>query len=75
MAISVEQIHIWRRSPSETERLEFKEAETQFDFQKLCQYCVSLANDGGGHLLLGIANAPPQPVVGTFLGPFGDHAH
>ncbi|MGC8508861.1 MAG: ATP-binding protein [Thiomonas sp.] len=29
------------------------------------QYCVALANEGGGILLLGIADKPPRPVVGS----------
>jgi predicted HTH transcriptional regulator len=59
------QIDVWRGSASETQRLEFKEAKNQFDNEKLFQYCVALANEGGGHLLLGINNVPPRPVVGT----------
>src|SRR5581483_398046 len=35
------------------------------DYGKLCEYCVALANEGGGHLLLGVADKPPRPVVGT----------
>lgn len=60
-----EQIDLWRQSPSERQRLEFKEAKTQFDNRRLYEYCVVLANEGGGHLLLGIADKPPRPVVGT----------
>jgi ATP-dependent DNA helicase RecG len=60
-----EQIDIWRQSPSETQRLEFKEAKNQYDFLRLNEYCVALANEGGGHLLLGIADAPPRAVVGS----------
>ena len=60
-----EQIDRWRAARSEDQRLEFKEAKAQFDFTKLCRYCVALANEGGGHLLFGVANAPPRPVVGT----------
>jgi predicted HTH transcriptional regulator len=45
--------------------LEFKEAKIQFDTRKLSEYCVALANEGGGVLLLGAANHPPRPVVGT----------
>jgi ATP-dependent DNA helicase RecG len=65
MAIKVEQIDFWRSLPSETEVLEFKEAKNQFDNTKLCRYCVAIANEGGGHLLLGIKNEPPRIVVGT----------
>ena len=59
------QIDIWRQSPSEHQRLEFKEAKTQFDIRKLCEYCVAIANEGGGLLVLGVADQPPRAVVGT----------
>src|SRR5690606_831853 len=60
-----EQIDIWRSARSETQNLEFKEAKTQFNNTKLYKYCVALANEGGGYLLLGIADKPPRPVVGS----------
>jgi len=60
-----EQVDLWRRAPSENQRLEFKEAKNQFDFGRLQQYCVALANEGGGTLLLGVADKPPRPVVGS----------
>lgn len=60
-----EQIDIWRSAPSEHQRLEFKEAKNQYDFGKLCKYCVALANEGGGTLLFGVADQPPRPVVGS----------
>lgn len=63
--IAVEQVDLWRNSPSETQNLEFKEAKNQYDTTKLCHYCVALANEGGGHLLLGIQDKPPRAVVGT----------
>ena len=65
MSTTLEQIDLWRSASSEHQRLEFKEAKTQFDFGKLCKYCVALANEGGGQMLLGIADKPPRPVVGT----------
>src|SRR3954471_5809112 len=65
LAPSIERIDAWRLAPSETQHLEFKEARTQFDEYKLRQYCVALANEGGGHLLLGIADQRPRSVVGT----------
>jgi ATP-dependent DNA helicase RecG len=55
MTITPQQIDLWRQSASEHQRLEFKEAKLQFDYVKLLKYCVALANEGGGHLLLGIA--------------------
>lgn len=65
MAISVDQIDYWRSLPTETEVLEFKEAKNQYDTDKLYEYCVAIANEGGGHFLLGIRNTPPRMVVGT----------
>lgn len=65
MTITTAQIDLWRQLPSETQRLEFKEAKTQYDTRKLHKYCVALANEGGGYLLLGIADKPPRVVVGT----------
>jgi predicted HTH transcriptional regulator len=59
------QIDVWRSVRSERQQLEFKEAKNSFDWEKLTAYCVALANEGGGHLILGIADAPPRPVVGT----------
>lgn len=65
MATTAEQIDLWRQAQSEHQRLEFKEAKNQFDSRKLNEYCVALANEGGGVLLLGIADVPPRAVVGT----------
>lgn len=65
MATTVVQIDHWRTLPTETQRLEFKEAKNQFDSGKLFRYCVALAKEGGGHLILGVSDRPPRPVVGT----------
>jgi ATP-dependent DNA helicase RecG len=65
MATTSAQIDLWRASPSEHQQLEFKEAKNQFDNRKLFEYCVAIANEGGGKLLLGIADEPPRDVVGT----------
>lgn len=61
----------WLTAPAETEHLEFKEAKKQFDTTKLLRYCVALANEGGGHLVLGVTDKPPRQVVGTqaFIAP------
>ncbi len=73
MATTPVQIDLWRQSPTEHQKLEFKEAKVQFDNRKLYEYCVALANEGGGYLLLGISDKPPRPVVGTqaFNNPVG----
>lgn len=63
--ITPQQIDIWLSTPSENQRLEFKEAKTQFDNRKLFKYYVAIANYGGGHLLLGVSDAKPRKVVGS----------
>lgn len=65
MTTTPAQIDLWRAAKSEHQSLEFKEAKTQFDNRKLYKYCVAIANEGGGHLLLGIADQPPRLVVGS----------
>lgn len=65
MVVDPAQIDLWRSALRETQNLEFKEAKNGFDQTKLYQYCVAIGNEGGGHLLLGVADRPPRPVVGT----------
>lgn len=65
MITTPEQIDLWRKVFSEHQRLEFKEAKTQFDNRKLYEFCVAIANEGGGLLILGVADRPPRAVVGT----------
>ncbi|NUF16388.1 ATP-binding protein [Acinetobacter lactucae] len=69
MSITVEQINLWRQVHSETQNLEFKEAKTQYDTKKLSRYCVAIANEGGGHLILGVKDKLPREVVGTHAFP------
>lgn len=64
MSTTLDQINLWRQSP-ESQRLEFKTAKIQFDSKKLYEYCVAIANEGGGRLILGIEDQLPRPVVGT----------
>ncbi len=63
--ITPEQIDRWRNVSNEHACLEFKEAKNGFGLDKLFEYCVAIANEGGGHLLLGIADKPPRPIVGS----------
>ena len=65
MPTTPEQIDIWRAARKETQHLEFKEAKTQYDNEKLYKYCIALANEGGGQMLLGIEDKPPRKVVGS----------
>jgi len=50
---------------NEDEHIEFKEAKSAFDFDKLVEYSVALANEGGGMLILGVTNKKPRKIVGT----------
>lgn len=63
--ISLDTLCRWLAFPAESEHLEFKEAKQQFDTTKLLRYCVALANEGGGHLVLGVSDKLPRRVVGT----------
>jgi ATP-dependent DNA helicase RecG len=65
MIITLENLEYWLNVPAETERLEFKEAKNQFDTDKVLKYCVALANEGGGYLVLGVTDKPPRRVVGS----------
>ena len=64
MTTSREQFRQWLEAP-EGARLEFKEARHSFHFEKLLQYCVALANEGGGQILLGVSDRRPRTIVGT----------
>ena len=49
----------------ESEKVEFKEAKYQFDTERLTRYCVALANEGGGVLVLGVSDGKLKTVLGT----------
>lgn len=49
----------------EGEHLEFKEARTTYQFEDLAKYCVALANEGGGKVVLGVTDQRPRQVVGS----------
>lgn len=61
---SPEQIAKWLAEP-EGSRIEFKSATANFHFEKLVDYCVALANEGGGQMILGVTDRRPREVVGT----------
>ncbi len=65
MKTTLEELNRWMSSPREGENLEFKEAKNQFDLTKLFRYCVAIANEGGGKLILGITDKPPRKIVGS----------
>jgi ATP-dependent DNA helicase RecG len=64
MQTSLEQLTRWLAEP-EGVCLEFKEAKSRFDFDRLLKYCVALANEGGGKIILGVTDRRPRRIVGT----------
>jgi len=45
--------------------IEFKSAAGGFHFDELVKYCVALANEGGGKIILGVTDERPRRVSGT----------
>ncbi len=64
MATTLAQLQQWLEEPEGT-RLEFKQARTDLDLRKLAEYCVALANEGGGKVILGVTDGRPRRIVGT----------
>ncbi|MEN6385613.1 MAG: RNA-binding domain-containing protein [Phycisphaerales bacterium] len=50
---------------NEDEHLEFKEAKENFDFDDLVKYCVAMANEQGGKIILGVTDKKPRKIVGS----------
>jgi ATP-dependent DNA helicase RecG len=63
--MTLDELNALLNARSESEHVEFKEAKQRFDFEKLVAYCVALANEGGGRMVLGVTDLPPRQVVGT----------
>ncbi|SPE35547.1 putative transcriptional regulator [Candidatus Sulfopaludibacter sp. SbA6] len=64
MSTILAEFEAWLSEP-ESERLEFKEAKSNFHFETLAKYCAALANEGGGKMILGVTDKRPRAVVGT----------
>jgi ATP-dependent DNA helicase RecG len=64
MNAQFQQLESWLRG-REGEHIEFKEAKQRYDFEELVKYCVALANEGGGDMILGVTDKRPRRVVGT----------
>lgn len=58
------QIAQWILEP-EGAQLEFKTGATNYQFDKLAEYCVALANEGGGKIILGVTDKRPRSIIGT----------
>lgn len=64
MSERLQQLAQWMEA-DEDEHLEFKEANSRFDFELLVKYCCAFANEGGGHIILGVSDQHPRRVVGS----------
>ncbi|PKO22715.1 MAG: transcriptional regulator [Chloroflexi bacterium HGW-Chloroflexi-1] len=64
MNVDLMQLQVWLDA-KEDEHLEFKEAKCRYDFEKLVKYCVALANEGGGTIILGVTDRHPRRVIGS----------
>ena len=64
MSATLKELDAWLSEP-EAERLEFKEAKSNFHFETLARYCAALANEGGGKIIFGVTDRRPRRVVGS----------
>jgi ATP-dependent DNA helicase RecG len=64
MPTTREQLQNWLSEPEGT-HLEFKGAKHNYQFDKLVEYCVALANEGGGKFILGVTDRRPRHILGT----------
>ena len=64
VTVTLEQLQLWLET-KEDEHLECKEAKNNFHFENLVRYCVALANEGGGRMILGVTDQLPRRVVGS----------
>lgn len=64
MKTSLDQLQSYIEAP-EGPQFEFKEASQNYHFEKLVDYCVALANEGGGKMIFGVMDRRPRRVVGT----------
>jgi len=60
----IRELESWLQA-KEDEHFEFKEAKQRYDYEELVKYCVALANEGGGRIVLGVTDKRPRHIVGT----------
>ena len=61
---TIEELRRWMGG-IEGENLEFKEASTNYHFEKLTKYAVALTNEGGGKIILGVTDEHPRRIIGS----------
>ena len=65
MNTNIEELEELIQKPSEDEHLEFKHWESREDDSQVGRYCVALANEGGGRLIIGVTDKRPRRILGT----------
>ncbi len=65
MQTSLSELESLIQKPKEDEHLEFKAWDTRDDDSEVGRYCVALANEGGGRLIIGVTDKRPRQIVGT----------
>jgi ATP-dependent DNA helicase RecG len=60
-----DELQLLLQTQTEDEHVEFKEAKSEFSFEKLAKYCAALSNEGGGKIILGVTDKKPRLIVGT----------
>ena len=63
--VTMDLLEDWLVIEAEHETLEFKAATGGLDRWDVVRYSVAIANEKGGHLILGVTNQAPRKVVGT----------
>ena len=62
MNTTIADLEQWMRIPREVEVIEFKEAKDTYSHTKLYGYCVAIANECGGKLILGVSDPLPRSL-------------
>ena len=65
MPTKIEEFEKWLEFETELDWLEFKEAKASLGTDDALEYCVGIANVGGGKLVLGVSNRKPRRIVGS----------
>ncbi len=63
--MTLDDLQVLLDAHAESEHMEFKGAKNKYNFEELVQYCVALANEGGGRMVLGVTDKVPRQVVGA----------
>lgn len=65
MPTTFDELLNWIQQPLEDQHLEFKTARQHYSTENAMRYCVAIANERGGKLILGISDSLPRQIEGT----------